>query len=327
MSESCKVCQYLSNDVTVERDARRDRWEVECPRCGHFYITDTCSAVLGNPSRGNGLLAKDIAKAAVGCWLREQQKLGYVPILDTNVVPKLAEELRFPSVSDQIEAVLQLVGEKSDGPGDVVDLDSFIDQYAVGASTENAIEMLVEQLESRDLVRAKNLPSSYHEGANFRTRLTVQGWLAFEELKRGKTSGRRAFMAMPFGKADLEPTWLDTLRAAVKATGFTLHRVDDNPKPGSIDDQIRLQIKQARFLIVELTHANNGAYWEAGYAEGLGKPVIYSCHKDHKPHFDVDHSLRIVWGADTMDDAAKLLKAVIRNAMPDATLDDDVAEA
>jgi len=34
---------------------------------------------------------------------------------------------------------------------------------------------------------------------------------------------------------------------------------------------------------------NPGAYWEAGYAEGLGKPVIYTCEEAkfvEASHFD-----------------------------------------
>ena len=34
------------------------------------------------------------------------------------------------------------------------------------------------------------------------------------------------------------------------------------------------------FLWPIFTHGDPGAYWEAGFAEGLGKPVIYTCEKD-----------------------------------------------
>jgi hypothetical protein len=85
---------------------------------------------------------------------------------------------------------------------------------------------------------------------------------------------------------------------------------------------MRQQITQARFLIVELTHANLGAHWEAGFAEGLGKPVIYTIREGHKAHFDVDHCLRIEWNPDKLDVALNLVKATIRNAMPDALLDE-----
>jgi nucleoside 2-deoxyribosyltransferase len=63
----------------------------------------------------------------------------------------------------------------------------------------------------------------------------------------------------------------------VAATGFILRRLDDEPKAGLIDDRMRAEIQASRFVIVDLTHMNRGAYWEAGYAEGLGKPVIYTC--------------------------------------------------
>ncbi len=41
-----------------------------------------------------------------------------------------------------------------------------------------------------------------------------------------------------------------------------------------------VQIRDAKFVIADLTHGNDGAYWEAGYAEGLGKPVAYICEKE-----------------------------------------------
>jgi hypothetical protein len=38
-----------------------------------------------------------------------------------------------------------------------------------------------------------------------------------------------------------------------------------------------LKYKDARFLVADLTDRCPGAYWEAGFAHGLGKPVIYMC--------------------------------------------------
>jgi nucleoside 2-deoxyribosyltransferase len=77
------------------------------------------------------------------------------------------------------------------------------------------------------------------------------------------------------------------------------------------------------FLIADLTDHNNGAYWEAGYAEGLGKPVIYTCRKDvfedkeNTTHFDTNHHLTVVWEHDKLDDAVKQLKATIRATLPE----------
>ena len=40
---------------------------------------------------------------------------------------------------------------------------------------------------------------------------------------------------------------------------------------------MRVQIRASRFVICDLTHGNRGAYWEAGFAEGIGRPVIFVC--------------------------------------------------
>jgi nucleoside 2-deoxyribosyltransferase len=50
--------------------------------------------------------------------------------------------------------------------------------------------------------------------------------------------------------------------------------------PFAISTQLRVNIRRSRFLVCDLTHGNRGAYWESGFAEGLGKPAIYTCRKD-----------------------------------------------
>ena len=55
------------------------------------------------------------------------------------------------------------------------------------------------------------------------------------------------------------------------------------------------KIKNSKFIVVDLTHQNNGAYFEEGYAMGLGKPVIQLCKKDVKLHFDIAQKNTIFW--------------------------------
>lgn len=55
-------------------------------------------------------------------------------------------------------------------------------------------------------------------------------------------------------------------------------------------------------MLADLTDENRGAYREAGYAEGSGKPVIYICKREKfrkaKTHFDTNHCTTITWSAD-----------------------------
>jgi nucleoside 2-deoxyribosyltransferase len=133
-------------------------------------------------------------------------------------------------------------------------------------------------------------------------------------------------MAMQYGDPLLTRIVNEHFRPAVRDTGFRLIRLDDEPKAGLIDNRLRVEIQSARFLIADLTHENSGAYWEAGYAEGLGKPVIYTCEasiwKAKKTHFDTNHSQTVVWTEENIKSATEELKATIRVTIPEATRQD-----
>ncbi len=135
-------------------------------------------------------------------------------------------------------------------------------------------------------------------------------------------------MAMRYGDGQLDKLFEDVLKPAVKQTGFDLFRLIDRPKAGLIDNRLRVEIQTSRFLIADLTHENAGAYWEAGYAEGLGKPVIYTCEKNKfetcKTHFDTNHHLTLQWDANGSTEMVEELKATIRATLPaEAKLTDD----
>ena len=87
-----------------------------------------------------------------------------------------------------------------------------------------------------------------------------------------------------------------------------------------IDDQIRVAIRNSRFVVADLTHACHGSYWEGGFAEGLGRPVIYTCEKKaweaEQTHFDTNHLTTVIWDQSNFAEASRQLTAIIRNTLP-----------
>lgn len=85
-----------------------------------------------------------------------------------------------------------------------------------------------------------------------------------------------------------------------------------------------VMIRRCKFLLADLTHGNKGAYWESGYAEGLGKHVIYLCKKEifdkEKTHFDTNHCTTVIWDSNNIDEAVENLKATIRTTFPEEAL-------
>ena len=73
--------------------------------------------------------------------------------------------------------------------------------------------------------------------------------------------------AFAFGDDDdaLESFVREVVKPAVKEDiGYDLVDMRDVSKAGIIDNIMRVRIRDAKFVITDLTHGNNGAYWEAG---------------------------------------------------------------
>ena len=150
-------------------------------------------------------------------------------------------------------------------------------------------------------------------------RLTLAGWQAYEAEQKGQVSGNTAFIAMKFGDDVLESFLSEHIKPAIQAMGYELNTTRDASRVGIIDNLMRIDIRDSAFVLVDLTHDNSGAYWEAGYAEGLGKPVLYICEKSKfeqtQTHFDTSHSTTICWDATSPDKFKDELVATLRRSL------------
>ena len=65
---------------------------------------------------------------------------------------------------------------------------------------------------------------------------------------------------MQFNGAKMNKVYETVLKPAVERIGFKLNLLTDSPRAALIDDRLQVEIRKARFLIADLTHANLGAY-------------------------------------------------------------------
>lgn len=150
--------------------------------------------------------------------------------------------------------------------------------------------------------------------------LTLDGWERYEAERHGLVAGRYGFIAMKFGDAVLDAFVEETVKPAVRrCIRYDLVDLRDVPRAGVIDNILREQIRDTAFVLVDLTHDNCGAYWEAGYSEGLGKSVVYLCERAKfdkaKTHFDTNHSTTVLWSADKPDALRAELIATLRRSL------------
>jgi len=228
----------------------------------------------------------------------------------------------FTSPAIQEINLIRYIGDRvseSGKPIDQIDANSICS--IIGAPSEEFLDQLLEDMAKSGTIRMAD-PMRLYEGTSFRqVNLTLKGWKQYEAESRGQLDGNYGFMAMQFDDAELDSFVDDVVKPAVNGIGYNLISMKDVSKAGIIDNIMSVQIRDATFVIADLTHDNNGAYWEAGYAEGLGKPVIYICEKDKfektRTHFDTNHRTTIKWSKDDHGQFSSELTATLRRSLSD----------
>ena len=190
----------------------------------------------------------------------------------------------------------------------------------IDAPSDEIADNLLEELKVRELVTVGNIDRLMDGTIFAHVNLSLDGWEKYEEEKRSGFDGNYGFIAMKFNDDELDKLVRDVVKPAIR-NQLSIELVDlrDVKQAGIIDNLMRVTIRDAKFLIADLTHDNHGAYWEAGYAEGLGKPVVYICEKakfeSASTHFDVNHCTTVSWSADDADEFRDRLIATLRHSL------------
>ena len=190
----------------------------------------------------------------------------------------------------------------------------------IGAPSDELADQILEEMDELGLVRVGNRSGTGVGKLFVNVTLSLAGWERYEQEKRGKLKGDYGFIAMEFGNSDLDSFVNEIVKPAVKKDiGYDVVDMRDISRAGVIDNIMRTQIRDLAFVIADLTHDNHGAYWEAGYAEGLGKPVVYICERQkfetEKSHFDTNHCTTVPWSREDPDGFCQELIATLRRSL------------
>lgn len=129
--------------------------------------------------------------------------------------------------------------------------------------------------------------------------ITAQGWERIDELSRKDEEKQQGFIAMKFGPET--DSISENFKKAIINCGYRPIRIDEKEHNNQIVPEIFDEIDQSKFLVMDVTIPNYGAYYEAGYALGRRKQVIVCCRKDAfddpnkvRPHFDIAQKSMVV---------------------------------
>lgn len=99
---------------------------------------------------------------------------------------------------------------------------------------------------------------------------------------------KSVFVAMPFAE-EFEDVYQFGIYSTIRRCGYICEKVDESAFAGSIIDRIMDGIRNAQFVVADLTLEKPNVYLEVGYAWGMNRPVILVAREGQRLHFDLSH--------------------------------------
>ena len=235
------------------------------------------------------------AKASLTTWLVDRRLQGDIEPRITRETIEYIKLKTLLSVNDRANRFLQFFVESIDSVAE--NINEYVatdDAYAWSESMNwGEIRYFLSYLEEMGWIRGRMLNRGFYGT------ITVAGYSQVEE-QRTNLDSSQGFVAMWFHES-MNEVYDNGIRPGIVAAGYSPLIINRKLDVNKIDDEIIGEIRRSRFLVADFTHGEDGArggvYFEAGFAQGLGIPVIYSCRYDmiDKLHFDTRQYAHIVW--------------------------------
>ncbi len=301
--ETCPICgRYKISYVALNPIL----FAVNCQRCGQYNIS--------------GRLLKKVSETAPNHILSgitrnhwEASKCGFSIKCDNfesldaffkQSPIEIPDEANIPAKAD---LDLKHIRRESEFPGSSVNIDPEAD-FSLGFC-KNSIEFkyLISYLESLKFIIVAP-PDSFND-VTVNCQITPTGWAYLSGI--GAEAKDQGFIAMAFCLPISDVLHTDGLNPGISNAGYNPMRIDRKDHNNRIDDEIVAEIRKSKFVVADLTGKNAGAYFEAGFAMGLGKPVIWTCKQSEidagNVHFDTRQYSIVSWGPDNLADFATRL--------------------
>lgn len=319
MAKDCPICQVLPETQT-ETTAAEQRasgqglmTNITCPRCAEFSWP--------HPFLANRLPEETALRLSAAA--RRAREAGSPLVFGSQeVIDEVANSSIPPlSYTAYVDAVMDRLASIARYPGRIAEVGHIGRLASVAFMHFDDVLNLLWQLKTEGLMEVKDA-----DKLRLKVNLSARGWERADAVRRQGAGLTRAFVAMAFAD-EMKPAYDDGIRPALIACGYKPpFRVDDpeheetwkisaeEAKKGQkIDDRILAEIRRSRFVVVDITHHRNAVYFEGGFAEGLGLPIIWTCREDAMAtaSFDTRQIEHLLW-KEPADLRAKLIARVER---------------
>ena len=279
----------------------------------------------------------DRDKVKLTSWLQEQRSFGELIPKITSVSIFEAQQRKELRIAERVDGILRYLESISPLLGISVQICLFRSRSGTKLTKDHLIffDLLrhSESVDSHELMSLLNYLKERgyieHSGLKNNPRgecsLTVEGYIRLEEIEKPNQDSTKVFVAMWFDPS-MDEVWDKGIKPAIAEAGYEPVRIDQKEHMNKIDDEIIAEIRRSRFVVADFTHgkindkslskkkrgARGGVYYEAGFAQGLGIGVIFTCREDQidDVHFDTRQYPHIRWSR------PEELKNALKNRIP-----------
>lgn len=281
---TCPVCSQSSIKPVENKGGSKD---YNCAVCGQFNISNSAETAIQNNSVDYRLVA----------WIREHHEQGRErPKITGYLLDDVIKNLPNYRPLEKQLLFLRAIERRTEYPGAEVIMNCDNDYPLAYAKNCQELEFLCNALSERKLIflNKERLKSA----GLIRFIISPEGWEYLDRQSIKPILVDRAFVAMSFNKT-LENVYAHGFKTAIEKAGYKPLRVDKEPHIDRIDAKIISDIKDSYFMVADVTDQKQGVYFEAGFAIGLNRPVIWCVRQDEldKVHFDTRQYNHIVWKA------------------------------
>jgi hypothetical protein len=295
----CPLCGFPFRSES-RWDSYRDILYVYCDYCGQYDIT---SEMILFVSSDLNILKNQLSSIVRRHYIFTGNK-ELLTLENYKLIASQAPDKN--DVSQKVRYLIGYIAYKSQFPGDKIELKGDQDYPICFAENAREFKFYIQYAKEAGYVNEEFV----NQRTGYQYWLTPKGW---EETRHIPTlESPYVFVAMSFSKENqfskiLTQAYDEAIKPAIEEdAGYQKAvRVDREQFLGDIVFEIIARIKECRFLVADVTEQKNGVYYEAGYAMGMGLPVIWLCHKDDmkNAHFDTRQMNHIPW-----DDIPELRK-------------------
>lgn len=251
------------------------------------------------------------------------------------LTPQIVENWYPKTFAEKIDLILLKLAELSVFDGDYIAIKheaapllyflkhkpSYITQIGKGIYVQR--QFMLDYLISEGFVKKIT-----ENDVNYVMQLTNKALSRIYELQKNHSTNKNVFVSMAFNENTIDTR--EAIRQGIINAGYSPEFVDEIIHNHQIVPEMFRLIGESEFLIMDISDPNYGAYYEAGYALGLGKEVIITCKREIftkeykteeeqkyekylKPHFDVLQKQILVWEnyADLTKQLTEWIKAII----------------